>query len=74
MKRKFKYMHTIKGHPANFVHDRGVEQVCYAGQYVELVDSLKEIRQQQARSIKWRAMKDYPDSSSNYDYRKVYIE
>ena len=66
MKRKYKYMHTIKGRPANFK-----QQICCGCQYIELVDDLKTIKKQQKESSNWRKKKGYSESSKEYGYKKI---
>lgn len=67
-KRKYKYMHTIYGHPANYRN-----QICCGSQYIRLVDDLKTIKLQQELSNSWRMKKGFCDSSFNYSYKKVIV-
>lgn len=69
---KLKYIHTINGKVAGF----NGNQICYAnrprinGWHPIAVNSLKEIREEQNKSKKYRKDRNYPDT----DYSYVIIE
>lgn len=70
MKKKFKYMHLLRGKPASFTG----QQVTYSSLYVKkLCDTLKELRLEQKKSLKWRKEKGFSDCGLDYDYIKVMI-
>lgn len=62
--KTYKFMHTIDGQPASY---QAGEQICFATQSkrgaVTLVDSIQEIKQQQALSAKWRRQHGFEENS-----------
>jgi hypothetical protein len=73
--KKYKYMHTLCNRPAYFVDYDDVCQVCYAHDYVaKLCDTLKQIRDEQKKSFKWRKERGYDDDMTKYGYVKVVIK
>ena len=71
IKKNYKYMHTLNYSPAYYVPG---EQIVYAAQYVEaLCDSVKQIREEQKLSKRWRTKKGFSNDGSKYGYKKIII-
>lgn len=51
---KTRYMHTLDGKPAEYCD--GV--VCFSSRRIKLVDSLKQIRREQRKSMEWDAARN----------------
>jgi len=68
---KYKYMHTVRGRPA--IYDRK-EQICYVIKVGELVSTLKQIKEEQKASDKWRLKKGFKSSFEEYGYIRVKID
>jgi hypothetical protein len=68
--KKYRYMHTINGHPADFRS----KQITYASRVtpIRLFDTLAEIRKNEAASGKWRTSQGFSNTST-YGYVKVAI-
>lgn len=67
------YIHTINGLPATFNGD----QICYASFYGpgnRPAYSLKEIRQQQKATFKYREKKNFDCNMHDYDYVRYRIK
>ncbi len=75
MKKNFKYMHLINGHPAGFSKSDG--QICYATPnfIIELCDNLQQIKYHQEISKKNRLhwFGKLETSINDYGYIKVTI-
>ncbi len=64
------YLHTLNGKPAGFYDG----QICYASFYgkpTPLCSSLKQIKEEQAASRKWRREQGWVVSHSEYGHRRV---
>ena len=61
------YMHTIHDQPAYYSPRAG--QIVYAGRgRVVLCHSLRQIRQEQAATMEWRAAQGFSDEPGKYGY------
>ncbi len=63
------YMHTINGRPATYSAEG---MVVYALRRINLVESLKVLRQQQKASQEWRDKQKYITNHPVYGYVQVY--
>lgn len=68
-KRPYKYMHTVRGKPAVF----DGWQICIGAQYIELADSLKQIKTERRITINNRTEEGFPVDEDDYGYIKVFI-
>ncbi len=64
------YIHTLNGLAAAF----DGRQVCYAWNRAPVAYSLKQIRQEQAASRKWRLSRGLMDDDDRYGYRLLKVE
>lgn len=68
------YMHTINGKPAIYVEG---QQIVYINMYSRVtfgevfVNSLADIRKQQARCREWRAQRGMSDEAGKYGYLRI---
>jgi len=68
------YMHTINGHPAFWSGND--EQICYMDFYGKpspLSKSLKQIRQEQQATIRYRRANGFKDDKDKYGYKRVCV-
>ena len=68
MKKKKYYLHTIDGHPAAFKDT----QICYGWHRMPLASSLKQIREEQKKTLVYRTRKGFR-LLGKYGYLLVYL-